>query len=52
MSIVAQMLGKGDIVEEGVLPPELGIKPKPFFDELAKRGVGIIETAESTSTLA
>jgi len=52
MSIVAQMLGKGDIVEDGVLPPELGIKPKPFFDELTKRGVRIIETIESTSTLA
>ncbi|MCK4435973.1 hypothetical protein KAU87_04090, partial [Candidatus Bathyarchaeota archaeon] len=52
MSIVVQMLGKGNIVEDGVLPPELSIKPKPFFDELTKRGVRIIETAESTSTLA
>jgi len=33
----ACMLWKGDIVDDGVLPPELGIEPKPFFDELAKR---------------
>lgn len=51
MSIVAQMLGKGDIMKDGVLPPEQGINPKPFFNELAKRGVRIIETAESTSNV-
>lgn len=51
MSIVAQMLAKGDILEKGVLPPEIGIKPENLFDELANRGVRIIETSKVTSHL-
>jgi lysine 6-dehydrogenase len=51
MSIVAQMLANGDIPKKGVLPPEVGIKPSNLFDELAKRGVKIIETSQVTSQL-
>ncbi|MFP3984484.1 MAG: saccharopine dehydrogenase family protein [Candidatus Bathyarchaeia archaeon] len=47
MSIVAQMLAKGDIAEKGVLPAELGVKPVPFFTELAKRGVKILEATQT-----
>jgi saccharopine dehydrogenase-like NADP-dependent oxidoreductase len=51
LSIASQMLAKGDIPELGVLPPEVAIKPKPFFTELAKRGIKIKETVETTRTL-
>ncbi len=47
MSIVAQMLAKGEILKKGVLPPEIAIKPEPFFAELAKRGVKISETNQT-----
>ncbi len=46
MAIAAQMLANGEIVEKGVLPPETGIPPRPFFDELARRGVRIQETTQ------
>lgn len=51
LSIASQMLAKGDIRELGVLPPEVAIKPKPFLTELAKRGIKIKETVETTRTL-
>lgn len=46
MAIAAQMLANGEIVEKGVLPPETGVPPKPFFDELSRRGVRIQETTQ------
>lgn len=42
-SIVAQMITKGQVKEKGVLPPELCIEPKLFFDELSKRGIKIYQ---------
>jgi saccharopine dehydrogenase-like NADP-dependent oxidoreductase len=51
MSIVAQMLAKGEILDKGVLPPEIGVKPEPFFTELAKRGVKNLETSQTSSKL-
>lgn len=36
-SIVAQMIGKGEIKERGVLAPEVCVPAEPFFHELAKR---------------
>lgn len=51
LSIASQMLAKGEIPELGVLPPEVAVKPKPFFAELAKRGININETIETTHIL-
>ncbi len=51
LSIVSQMLTKEKISQLGVLPPEVAVKPKPFFAELAKRGIKINETIETTRTL-
>lgn len=51
MSIIAQMLAKGEILDKGVLPPEIGITPEPFFAELAKRGVKILETTQISHEL-
>lgn len=42
-SIVAQMLVNGDILERGVLPPEICIPHAPFFKELERRSITIIE---------
>jgi saccharopine dehydrogenase-like NADP-dependent oxidoreductase len=38
MSIGCQMLGKGEIKEKGVVPPEVCVDPEKFFAELRKRG--------------
>jgi lysine 6-dehydrogenase len=51
LSIVSQMLAEGNISERGVLPPEVAVKPEPFFAELAKRGIRIEETIETTRGL-
>ncbi|MFQ6074144.1 MAG: saccharopine dehydrogenase family protein [Candidatus Bathyarchaeia archaeon] len=51
LSIANQMLAKGEIPKLGVLPPEIAFKPEPFFSELAKRGIKINETIETTRIL-
>jgi saccharopine dehydrogenase-like NADP-dependent oxidoreductase len=51
LSIVSQMLAKGEIKEKGVLPPETAVKPKTIFSELSKRGVNISETIQRTRKL-
>jgi lysine 6-dehydrogenase len=51
LSIVSQMLAKGDIKQKGVLPPETAIKPKALFTELSKRGINISETIQKTRKL-
>jgi lysine 6-dehydrogenase len=38
-SIVAQWLADGTIAKRGVFPPELIVPAKPFFAELARRGI-------------
>lgn len=40
-AIAADMLVKGKIRGEGVLPPERALEPPPFFDELKARGIEI-----------
>ena len=40
-SIVAQMLGKGQIDRTGVLPPENCVNPTLLFNELAKRNMPV-----------
>lgn len=46
LSIGAQMIGRGDITLQGVVPPETAIPPGLFFSELEKRGIEIHETVE------
>jgi saccharopine dehydrogenase-like NADP-dependent oxidoreductase len=46
LSIGAQMIARGDIVVQGVVPPETAIPPDLFFSELKKRGIEIHETVE------
>ncbi len=43
-SIIAQSLASGTMKERGALPPESCIEPIPFFGELKKRGISIVET--------
>lgn len=38
-SIVAQMFLRGEIVAQGVLPPEVAVPAAPFFVELARRQI-------------
>jgi len=51
LSIVSQMLAKGDIEQKGVLPPETAIKHEPFIKELGRRSIKINETITRTHTL-
>ncbi|MEC5424185.1 saccharopine dehydrogenase C-terminal domain-containing protein [Virgibacillus sp. C22-A2] len=44
ISAVAQMIGNGTISKKGVYPPEKIVPGKTYMDEMAKRGVNIIET--------
>jgi saccharopine dehydrogenase-like NADP-dependent oxidoreductase len=46
LSIGAQMIASGDIEARGVLPPESVISPTPFFAELEKRGIKVIQKIE------
>jgi len=51
LSIVSQMLARKGIQDKGVLPPETAIKPKPFIEELGRRGIKINETVRKTRVL-
>jgi lysine 6-dehydrogenase len=51
MSVVAQMLGSGEISRKGVLPPESAVPPASFWAELAKRRVKIAESIQTTNVL-
>jgi lysine 6-dehydrogenase len=42
-SIVTQMLLAGTIQARGVVPPERAIPPRPFFRELRRRGMRIVQ---------
>jgi saccharopine dehydrogenase-like NADP-dependent oxidoreductase len=46
LSIGAQMIARGDIKVRGVIPPELAIEPRMFFDELKIRGIEVFEETE------
>ena len=39
LSVVGQMLARGDIREPGVHCPERGVPHEPFFEALARRGI-------------
>lgn len=41
VSVVAQMLARGEIIRKGALPPEVAIPPTPFLKALAERGISI-----------
>jgi len=45
------MIAKGKTVERGVLPPEGCLDAKEFLREIARRGIEIIETEETTRRL-
>lgn len=49
ISVVAQMIGKGTIDEEGVYPPEQVVPGKEYIEEMAKRGVMIQESVHTAS---
>lgn len=42
-SIVAQMLGRGQINRKGLLSPATDVPHKPFMDELSRRGIEVKE---------
>jgi saccharopine dehydrogenase-like NADP-dependent oxidoreductase len=46
LSIGAQMIARGDIQAEGVVPPETALNPDIFVEELARRGIEIHERVE------
>jgi lysine 6-dehydrogenase len=52
ISVVAQMIGNGEITKRGVYPPEQIVPGDAYIKEMKKRGVNIIESIqelESTS---
>ncbi|UCH31410.1 MAG: saccharopine dehydrogenase NADP-binding domain-containing protein [Candidatus Bathyarchaeota archaeon] len=51
MSVVAQMLAKDEELSGGIFPMELGIDSSPLFVQLAKRGVEILETCQTSHLL-
>jgi len=46
ISVVAQMIGNGDITKHGVYPPEQIVPGDAYIAEMKKRGVHIIETIQ------
>jgi len=42
-SIVAQMLGRGEVTTKGLLSPAVDVPYKPFMEELQRRGIVIKE---------
>lgn len=51
ISIVAQMVGTGQISERGVHPPEVIVPGGKYVEEMAKRGVVIKETAHRSTMI-
>jgi saccharopine dehydrogenase-like NADP-dependent oxidoreductase len=45
-SILGQMIKKGIITEKGSYAPEAVVPPKPFFDELRKRKMEVLENGK------
>lgn len=43
-SIIAQMVGRGQVMMRGVMPPEQCIPAEPLIEELKKRNITITET--------
>jgi len=51
LSIVAQMIARGEVEVKGVVPPETALDPGVFFGELRRRGIEIHERVEEYHTL-
>ncbi len=47
LSVGVRMLGRGEISRKGVFPPETAVAPKPFFKEIARRGLEIALTSRT-----
>lgn len=47
-SVVAQMIAQNEIMERGVLPPELCVPAQPFFAELNKRTITMRKITEQS----
>lgn len=41
LSVIAQMIARGEVTHRGVLPPETVLDPEIYITELAKRNMGI-----------
>jgi saccharopine dehydrogenase-like NADP-dependent oxidoreductase len=52
LSIGAQMIARGDVKMQGIVPPETAIDPSIFFSELNKRGIEIHERTEAYQALS
>jgi len=52
LSIAVQMLAKGECEGVGVRPPEQAIPARPFFEQLARRGIKIYERIEEHGPVA
>ncbi len=51
ISIVAQMIGNGEINQHGVFPPEQIVPGREFIREMSKRGVVIKETSHRSAMI-
>lgn len=51
ISIVAQMIGNGEIDQHGVFPPEQIVPGREFIREMSKRGVVIKETSHRSAMI-
>ncbi|MGI2327841.1 saccharopine dehydrogenase C-terminal domain-containing protein [Planococcus sp. YIM B11945] len=49
ISVVAQMIGNGLIDKRGSYPPELIVPGEEYIEEMARRGVEIVETVQYTA---
>jgi lysine 6-dehydrogenase len=52
LSIGAQMLARGEVLDSGVLPPERAFRAERVFTELARRGIEIHEQIEDTGRVS
>lgn len=51
VSVVAQMIGRGTIVERGVFPPETVVPGREFIEEMAKRHIEIKEISHRSAMI-
>jgi lysine 6-dehydrogenase len=52
ISVVAQMIGNGEITKRGVYPPEQIVPGDAYIAEMQKRGVHIQETIKQSTSVA
>ena len=51
ISVVAQMIGNGEIDQRGVYPPEQIVPGREFIRQMSKRGVVIKETSHRSAMI-